>query len=212
MQPHELRSDGQYLRCLEDKAIALRFSNDHQAEHGYRLRSPSDWKWAPGDLTGGLSVSLCGCVSSVRCSPFLHPDPDRFEHVTRIDLSALALALDMKLVAMYTPDSTNPCHFEIIPLEDSLQDLRVRLRGWVEKKYPPNVKVPSQPKQLEVAASNRQAYETVFLIFASVKQSVSCQCLTDSLCVPTAKVSESVDSIEPLLLPAPEITSTENES
>lgn len=168
------------MRSLEPDGITNRFSNDGTPpQYGHRLRSPHRWRWEAVESQGGLSVNLVDCLASARCASFLHGTPARFEHVTIIDLAELAAALKLKLVAQYNPITdtpSNPCHFDIIPTDVSVEDLRVQLRLWVESVYKSSCKIPTTKPAIESGDANKRKYEAVFRILPNVNISVPCSC------------------------------------
>jgi hypothetical protein len=161
-------ADGAFFRNLEPDRVTKRYAEDGEpATFGYRLR-PEKWMWIK-DEQEGLSVNLCSCVPEPICSILLHPEPERFHHLVEINLRALVEQLGMELAAIYDPidpPHSNPCHFNIVPLNDSIIDLRIRLKDFLARVFP--LKFPRDDLSRQQAHEARRLYETVFRIIRNV--------------------------------------------
>ena len=102
--------------------------------------APYKWRWQEDDSLG-LSVNLESCVCCAECSALLHRTPERYRFVVRIALEELSSAIGIKLVAKYSPipppgdNPDNPCHFDIMPLDTSVEDAVQQIRRALKMLY-----------------------------------------------------------------------------
>lgn len=168
----EERRDGKYLRCLDRHAATRRYADDADGTFGYRLR-PEKWGWRYKDIEGGLSVSLSECARAPGCAIAFHPNPELFCHVVELDLPALAAELEIELTAVYDPvpapgdppTRANPCHFNILPVDVSIDDLIAKLKILMADVFPPGPKSPKQEPERTQALAARARFEAVFRLF-----------------------------------------------
>ncbi len=154
---------GRFVRNIEGgkkKEERPRYPGDTEPpEHGYRLR-PDKWRWE-----NGLSVNQLECLGEIGCSLQFHPEPSRYSHVATLDLQALVECVGHNLIAIYDPiDGTpsNPCHFNIVPPDVSLQDFYVALRAFVEE-FPPTLSDPEMQRRARNAAERHKRCFTLIL-------------------------------------------------
>lgn len=167
------RRDGKYWRNLEPDAVTKRYGKDLDDEprFGWRLR-PNKWYWRDREGQEGLSVSATDCTGAL-CSILFHPTPEKFAHAVAIDLAAFSFELGMEVVAVYSPVVTapeNPCHFDLMPADQALEDLLVQLKDFLQRVYPSTF--PATPADIEQALAARAKYETCFSIKRSVQQRI----------------------------------------
>lgn len=164
---------GQFARNLKDNEVKKRYARDGDPPAlGHRLR-PDKWRWQPreGDTTDGLSVNSFACIKTAKCSVLLHPEPDMFQHVAVIDLAALSQAINLPIEAVYDPDPDgfeNPCHFNLVPLGKTVEDLLVAIKRWNESACKSGDKLPHASQDLTRAQVERDAYERVFQVHLDV--------------------------------------------
>lgn len=165
--------DGLFARNLKDNEVKKRYARDGDPPAlGHRLR-PDKWRWQPreGDTTDGLSVNSFACVKTARCSVLLHPKPDMFPHVAVIDLAALSQAINLPIEAVYDPDPDgfeNPCHFNLVPLGRTVDDLIILMKRWNESACKSGDKLPHTQQDRERAQAEKDAYERVFQVHFDV--------------------------------------------
>lgn len=127
------------------------------------------WRWVEEDVLG-LSVNLVECVCSAECSVRLHPDSTRYHYVVQIVLEDLSAALEIGLVAKYSPipASTarvaNPCHFDILPVDDSLDDVVQNIKYALKKLYVGLDKKPGNDAARRAAQSQAQRIEALLKV------------------------------------------------
>lgn len=174
------RRDGKYLRCLEKDGPTRRYADDASNVFGYRLR-PEKWGWRYKDIEDGLSVSSSECAKTPGCSIAFHPNPERFTHVVELDLPALAAELGVALTAVYDPiepsddppAKANPCHFNIMPVDVSIDDLIAKLKIFMGDVFPPGPKSPKKPEGVKAATAARDRFEVVFRLIRDVTTTAS---------------------------------------
>lgn len=163
------RSEGAYYRCLQKNDVKRRYAQDDQETFGLRVR-PDQWRWED-DEEVGLSVSEVTCARTPYCAICFHPQPSLFQHAVRIDLAALSAAIDTALVAIFDPigePHQNPCHFIILPVDSSIDDLLVVLKEFMADDFPPGQKVPQSKDKLKQAEDAGERYTSVFTILRNV--------------------------------------------
>lgn len=166
-------AEGLFARNLGGDEVKKRYAKDGEPPSlGRRLR-PDKWRWEPQDTdtVDGLSVNSFACARTAPCSVLLHPDPDRFKHIAVVDLAALTQAVQLKIEAVYDPDpegSENPCHFNLVPLGRSVEDLVMALKKWNDAVCNPKEKLPRTPEETARAEAEREAYERVFQVHTDV--------------------------------------------
>ena len=82
---------------------------------------------------------------------------DKFTYVVQIDVSVLREKLrELDVVAIYCPLDRNKCHFDLSPLEEGIDALKMRFRDLVQnviKKFPRTAdkdpKVPTTDQERE---------------------------------------------------------------
>jgi hypothetical protein len=154
-------SEGAFYRNLEPGLVKQRYPGDKTF---HRIRTD---KWRIRDAEGqsGLSVNLAACVRTPECSIRIHSHAERFAHVVEIDLEALAEALEMTLLAIHEPlglPNANPCHFNIVPTDKSIDDFIESLKEFLEYTFP-----PAKPKNAEERAEAQRAqtrYDSVLIL------------------------------------------------
>jgi len=163
--------DGIFFKNMEADRVSKKYANDGDpAVYGYRVR-PDKWRWR--DKNGdGLSVNLEVCACCAACSIHIAPEPSRFMHVLRLDLGALVAELNIQLYASYDPieppdPHPNPCHFNILPLDVSIEDLLVNLRDFLTNIFPKEFPGRDAEKQRQ-ALQAKERYERVFLVIRNV--------------------------------------------
>lgn len=173
LRPGQSVVKGQFVRNLKHNEALKRFERDGDPpEFGYRVRA-HDWRWTTGDEVDGLSVNLRPCARTLLCALLLHPDADMFEHVVVIDLEALAQELKLVVWAIYDPDpdgSDNPCHFNLVPADVSVEQLIITIKSWSKDIFEPSKKPPKRPIDVDVARANLAQYERVFKIYRDVRR------------------------------------------
>jgi hypothetical protein len=110
--------DGVFYRNLPTNEVAVRYQSK-SAEFGYRIKCG---KWR-SNSDNGVSVNSASCCSK-NCSIVLGGKGD--SHVAEIHLSKLAAAIGIDLYAAHDPIESpyeNPCHFLILPRNQSPDDL-----------------------------------------------------------------------------------------
>lgn len=151
---------GGFLRSLKRKEVRQRYGTESPPlRWGYKV-IPDKWRWV-----GGLSVSIASCTCA-ECSILMHPKAEMFRHVVAIDLSQLCREIDMRLVAVYDPTLDNPCHFNIMPVDESIDDLCVRLKNFLALTFPQHL---PNSAALEIKADEAvKRYSQVFQVSRDV--------------------------------------------
>lgn len=165
IRPWQIKRDGNYYRNLSRNEVAKRYERDEDAqpEFGYKLKKTNKWRWTARDGQEGLSTNLTDCISSPICSILLHPNSDNYNHVVEIRLPQLSMAIAMALVAQYTPDQLNKCHFNVLPLEDDIDSVQRAIEDLLTRDFPPS-RLPTSPKQVEQARIAKSKFDSVFMI------------------------------------------------
>ncbi|WP_437325541.1 hypothetical protein [Sorangium sp. So ce381] len=160
---------GKFVRILKNDEAPKRFEmDDEPPEFGYRVK-PHEWRWEAVELDDGLSVNLESCVNTLRCAVLLHPKSEQFRHAVVIDLAALVDEIGIQIKAVYDPDpdgTQNPCHFNLVPVGKSVQDLKMAIKLWHGRVFAPNRK---RPRDTEKAQRERMQYARVFEIHRDVQ-------------------------------------------
>lgn len=159
-------AEGRFLRNLKPSELQRRFPKDGQdpPEYGWKVKLQS-WGWQ-----GGLSVNYSECIPSTCCSLLLHPNSHEYSHVAVLDISRLAEALDCELLAMFKPCTLdadgydNPCHFELVPNDISLQDLRIKVKAFFRDTFPDN-RLPNSEEEKNMARACQQRFQSVVSIY-----------------------------------------------
>ncbi|MFC1759684.1 hypothetical protein ACFL2H_13105 [Planctomycetota bacterium] len=159
---------GCFLRNLKKKGEATkRYPKDDDESPLYGLKlSPKFWKNA--SLNGDMSINEQVCVISEACSIAIHPQATEYYHVAVLDLAEINRVMgEHGFVAQYDPldkppAGPNACHFELLPLNGSVQSL-FALQTELDKPFPPG-KMPNSGKDRDIAAIATKDYQKVVVI------------------------------------------------
>lgn len=155
---------------------------------------PEDWGWADAEGQAGLSVNIASCPPEPHCSTCLHPNSAQFKFVIRIDLHELSKATRIPLIAKYTPipppeeEHENPCHFDILPVADNLDDALQSVRHALRKLHDePSKKPKSDPADIEAAKRRKASLDAIFTVLEAPAHLKTC---ASDLAKPTEQSAE----------------------
>jgi len=159
---------GCFYRNLKKNGEATkRYAGDDDDNPLYGLKLSSKF-WRNASRNGDMSINEQDCVLSAACSIAIHPCADEYYHVATLNLAEINRAMgEHTFVAQYVPlteppAGPNACHFELLPLNGSVQPL-FALQTELDKPFPPG-KMPDGDKNRATAASATEAHEKVVVI------------------------------------------------
>ncbi len=162
---------GEFVRNLKNSEVKRWHPKDPDdpPRFGYRVKWPPTWRDA--ERSEGISVNARVCLSNLECSIRLHPQAEQFCHVVTIDLALLSERCGYQVLAVYDPidappDQANPCHFNLMPESEPLDDFLVALGDQLGVPCPKNL--PKTTKEEETVRRALSDYSAIFRVERNV--------------------------------------------
>lgn len=166
LQMGDARYDGSYYRNLARKALRKRYEKDSDPEprHGRKLKWKKAFRWDPG-----LSVNCADCLPEPACSIVLDEHAEKHAYVLEISIAELSELTGVTTVAVYKPNGNNVCHFELLPLDEDIEDLMKAfervfdVKGKSDPSWP-DVRVPRSDEDMRAAGKMKAQFERAFRV------------------------------------------------